>query len=562
MQHVKHTRIDAVLLGSIVALGASLRLWGVGFGLPLVSNFYVRPDESLIVQAALPFFERRGDPQFYAYPALMVELCATIFAAFGSWFGDFASNPSAYFLSARLVSVCAGTATILLVYGMACQLCERRWAIAAAALYAVAPLPVRDAHFGVTDTLMTFFVAAALWIAVSHAKDGNGQYARSLPLAATLFALALSTKYTAALAAPALVACALERYRFREPMRLLWRLVPAGLLAAGVFVLLNPYALLRRGESAGTLLGMFNVFYGGAEAQPESAWSVGGAMMQVLRPLEFGPGGWVTLVLGIAALGWLWRTERTPGLLTIACGTIPFLIALLPFRHPLPFRYVLPALPGLLVLAVYAASRISERWQLTPAAVLTGGALFLWQLAMSAALVTTLARDDTRSVAGNWIVRHVPVGVPVVMLGAPEAEPQIVESATSIERRIAYVHRIYGSHSGNVVSALYRLLLPTAGEGHEVYRNVGPQDLPGSQCAVVLTAYPLRLVGEQSLELGASYGVVRERAEFNPMTAEMDGAVLDRSDAFFLPMNPVGRVLRPGPRITVLLIDRAPATTD
>ena len=51
-------------LALVLAGGALLRFWGLNFGFPLRSNFYVRPDESLLVQAAVLFFEKACDPQF------------------------------------------------------------------------------------------------------------------------------------------------------------------------------------------------------------------------------------------------------------------------------------------------------------------------------------------------------------------------------------------------------------------------------------------------------------------------------------------------------------------
>ncbi|MCC6264746.1 MAG: glycosyltransferase family 39 protein [Bryobacterales bacterium] len=554
-------KTKAASVAAVLALGAALRLWALGFGLPVVSNFYVRPDESLIVQAALLFFERHGHPQFFAYPALLTELCAVLFAAIPD---EFAANPSAYFLAVRAVSAAAGIATIGVVYLIARRFCPWAWALSAAALYAVAPLPVRDAQFGVTDTLMTLLVALALWMAVRHAQEAEPR-ARLWVWTSLLFGLAISTKYTAVLVAPALLVSALAGTTSVQDARdcraFARRVALTAAIAGTVFFALNPYILLRAREVLDTALGMVHVFYGGAAGLPESVWSWSGAALQVLRPLAWGPGGWLALPLAACSAIWLFRRRERPGLAVLVFGVFPFLLALLPFRHPLPFRYVLPALPGLAVLAVYAAFRLARRRGFTVAVAAVGSAVFTWQLALSIALVSTLAREDTRTLAGQWIAANVSRATPIVLLGAPEGEPQLSESAASLDRRIVYVSRLYGEQSGRIVSELYRVLQAGAPEGYEIYRNPASTEAPAGDFLLVVSEYPLRAV-EGSVADGnverhvKEFGEARDRVAFDPVTGPMRDAVLDPSDAFYLPMNPWGKVERPGPRLKLYRMSR------
>ncbi len=544
-------RIKQVSLVTVLALAAALRLWGLSFGLPVLSNFYVRPDESLLVQAAVGFFERHGNPQFFAYPALLTELAALLFLFLP---GEFAAQPSTYFLAVRALSAIAGIATVAVVYLLARRWCGWPWSLAAAALFAVAPLPVRDAHFGVTDTLLTLLVALTLLLA-TRAEEEGASGSRVWIWTALVFGLAVSTKYTAVFAAPAIAAAAFARGG--QSWRAARELAVAGVLTAAVFFVLNPYVLLRMGEVAGTVLEMLRVFYGGREALPESHWSWSGAAVQLLHPLLWGPGSWLGFLLAAAALLWLRRGSAPPGLWTLALGVFPFLLAFLPFRHPLPFRYLLPALPGLAVLAVFASSSLA-RWKWLSAPVVTLGiAVLVWQCTVSVDLVRTLARDDTRTQAGQWIIANHRRELPVVLLTAPEAEPQIAESAPSLERRIAYAYRLYGEHSGEIVSELYRRIQPGAGRGYEVYRNPDPADVPGEECLLVSAEYPMRTGGQSALGRIAAFGEVRERVEFNPIVGAMEDASLDPSDAFYLPMNPAGKVIRPGPRFQLFRMRRA-----
>lgn len=536
-------------------MGAFLRIYGCGFGMPLLSNFYIRPDESLIVQAAIPLFERHGHPGFFAYPALMTEICAALYALFLKPWTDFASQPSAYFMVARWISIVCGTLLVLVVYHLARGICSRNWALAAAGWYAVSPLAVRDAHFGVTDTLMTLLVAASLGCAMRYVGSSETARRRCLILSAVLLGLAVSTKYTAFLASPALVYAIVAKNGFRSMRRLLLELGLVGTLAGAVFAILNPYVFLSRGESAGAVLTIFNAFYRG-QGTGCAGWEAARALDGVLLPLLYGPGSWAGLLLAAASAAWLFARCKEKGKLAVLLlGTFPFLAALLPFRHAIPFRYVLPALPGIAVLSAWVMARCCSRRRMAPLVYAMAVAVFVWQTVGAFNLVVLLGREDTRTQAGRWIETNVAPEVPVVLFGPPESEPQVGESATSLQRRIAYAYGLYGRDAGRIVSELYRLLLVRAGAGREVYRNVALDQVPGGRVAVVTAAYPLPTIG--SAEARGVPGRVIDGVEFSPFSTNMHGAHLDRIDAFLLPMNPAGRVSGPGPKLTIVVVERS-----
>jgi hypothetical protein len=557
-------RTERLSIGLVLVLAALLRGWGLGFGAPFLSNFYVRPDESLIVQAAAGFFAHRGHPGFFAYPSLLVECCAVVYALLLKPWTDFASNPTAYFLAARAISLAAGTLTVLLVYRMARRLCPRGWALAAAAAYAVSPLAVREAHFGVTDTLMTSLVAACLLQAMRCREAPESGRRRAVLAAAAWFGLALATKYTAALAAPGLLWVILRGNAFAVSRRLLAEMALAAATAGAVFVVLNPYVFLAHGESSGTVVSILSAFYRGAAGA--SPWDAARAAEMLLRPLFYGPGSWAGLVAAAAAVvGVVRRRPGCGGAAVVLLGTAPLVGALIPFRHPVPFRYLLPALPGVAVLAAWTAARLAARLaNLKAAQRLLYGAvavLLAWQLAGAGALVAALAREDTRTLAGRWIERNVPREAPVVLLGPPESEPQVRESAASIQRRIAYVYRLYGPSSGRIVSELYRLLLAGAGagQGREVFRNPSDVEAPAGLVAVVTPSYPLPMIGDAHDDALARGARVVARATFDPFLGSGGAAAcFDPIDAFFLPMNPWGRVARPGPKLAIVVLDRGP----
>jgi hypothetical protein len=383
---------------------------------------------------------------------------------------------------------------------------------------------------------------------------------RAVMFAAAWFGLALATKYTAALAAPGLLWAILQSNAFAVSRRLLVDMALAAVTAGAVFAVLNPYVFLAHGESSGTVVWILSAFYRGTAGT--APWDAARTAEMLLRPLFYGPGSWAGLVAAAAAVvGVVRRRPGYGGAAVVLLGTAPLVCALIPFRHMVPFRYLLPALPGVAVLAAWTAARLATRK--AAARLLCGGvtALLAWQLAGTVALVTVLAREDTRTLAGRWIERNAPREAPVVLLGPPESEPQVRESAASIERRIAYVYRLYGASSGRIVGELYRLLLAGAGQGREVFRNPPDGEAPAGLVAVVTPSYPLPMIGEARDDALARGARVVARAAFDPFLGSGGaGACFDPIDAFFLPMNPWGRVARPGPKLDVVLLDR-PATT-
>src|SRR4029079_16894094 len=76
-----------------------------------------------------------------------------------------------YFVIARTVSAVAGTLTVVVVHRTADRLFDRLTAAIATLFFALAYLPARDSHFGVTDTLMVFWLTLAFLFVVRGALE-------------------------------------------------------------------------------------------------------------------------------------------------------------------------------------------------------------------------------------------------------------------------------------------------------------------------------------------------------------------------------------------------------
>ena len=156
-------------LGGILALAFGLRLWGIRHGLPFVYN--VDEASNFVPTAVSYYFTDTYNPHYFINPPAFSYLLHVVL---GTWFGGgwpfgaenevgsaFATDPSAVFAVSRTTSAVLGTAAVAFVYLTGTRLYDRRVGLVAAALMAVAFLPVFYSHLALND------VPALLPLAVS-----------------------------------------------------------------------------------------------------------------------------------------------------------------------------------------------------------------------------------------------------------------------------------------------------------------------------------------------------------------------------------------------------------
>lgn len=555
-----------VWLVALAGLALAVRVWGLTFGLPLLSNYYIRPDETLVVVPALELFARHGNPGHIDYPAGMISLLAVIYqplhallAAAGhalpSLVEDAGANPSRYFLIGRFVSACAGALTTMAVYGIGRRLMSTRAAIVAALWYAVAPLAVRDAHFAVTDTLLGLLVAAAVLCAQRVGEAEPSHRRRALLLSAVVAGAAVATKYNAIVILPALVLALAST----EPPGQRLRMAAAWLLTAAItFALLNPWLMLHPELLVHWIVRIATSIYTPREELVVAAQAAYG-WPGWWDYFGLAPGGHLGALLAIAGLAiaaWRGWRQRDPRLLAPLLVTLAFLVLFAP-AFTLPFRYLAPLLP---LVAVWSALALDVMTQHVPrrAAVtaMVGAAGLVATMPAAWHLDRSLALEDTRTTAGRWIRANVPPSVPIVWLGMPESEPQLLETADSIDRRIAWVDHTYGLVAARVIDRIYLLSQPAApADGHELYRNPRLAEVPAGLICVVQARYPSPTVVTDSAALDAwTRGRIVVHEQIGAPLP--DGKwLLEPWDAFFLPLN-LDRMLRPGPQFDIYLVER------
>ena len=139
--------VAAVVLGAL-----ALRLWGFRHGLPLVYN---ADENAHFVAGAIGMFGHTYNPNYFINPPAYTYLLHVAFAlGFGGRDGvseAFAADPGDVFAVARALSAVLGAVAVGLLAWAGARLFDRRVGLVAAALLAVAFLPVHYAHFALND---------------------------------------------------------------------------------------------------------------------------------------------------------------------------------------------------------------------------------------------------------------------------------------------------------------------------------------------------------------------------------------------------------------------------
>lgn len=419
----------------IVAVGLCLRVWHIGWGLPEIF------EEATPFTIAWQFWHWGSpgldfNPHFFNYPALTFYInffnqalqygighLAGSYADLPAFHKTFMADPSVFIIVSRLVSVLFDGGTIVLVYLLASLWMNKNFALFPALLAAINPLMIRNSHLINVDTPLTFFSLLTLYFILQIHKTGESKW---YILAGLSIGLAASSKYNGALLLPVLAAGHI--LRFPKPLQSIQlpeiaRPLKAAALAAGVFILLNPFMILS-----------FDEFYRDFSFE-ESHMAAGHLGIDQAQTTM---GFYLSNTLP-GALGWFF-------LLFIPLSAVSLLLRknkehLLLFLFPLLYigvimtwkmradRYILPAIPMLILIGTLGLSELNKLIIESTgkfAAFLKSGhtravlqsivcLLFIVEpLSADRAYQSSLSLPDTRVVAKEWILRNVPRGGVIV----------------------------------------------------------------------------------------------------------------------------------------------------
>lgn len=406
-------RYGAALAG-VLAVALTLRLWGVGSGLPWVYNV----DEAQhFVPLAVGMLGGNLDPGGYFGnpPAFTYVLAGLYKLLLGARTGRlyYSDHSTEVWLIARIASGVLGTLAVWLLYLAGARLFDRRAGLLAAAVMAVAFLPVFYGKLALNDSPTLAPVCLSLWGCAGIARYGRK---RDFALAGLGLGLAAATKYTGGIVLGPLIAAGASRVcapsgRWRSA---LW-LAIAGVIALAAFVAANPYAVIDFHSFIHQLAHQSSE----SEGNGKLGLTYGSGVFYYLWSITWGV-GWVPAVAAVAgavvlALRRAWWTLAL---------LVPALLAYLAFMG-LQGRYfgrwVMPIVPFVCLLAAAAviggvdfAARTRPR--LAVALLLAAGVVLCGQgLLYSVHSGLVNSRADTRALTRAWMIAHIPPKAKIVV---------------------------------------------------------------------------------------------------------------------------------------------------
>ena len=419
-------------LAAVLAAGLGLRLWGIQQGLPYTYNL---DEADHFVPRAIRMFEHGLNPHYFANPPAYTYLLHAVFAV---WYGGAAgataaldANPTGVYTLARLVAALLGVLALWLLYATGARLLSRAAGLLAAAIEAVAFLPVFYAHLALNDVPTLAPLTLSL---LGSAGVLRRDRARDHVLAGLGLGLACASKYTAgivlvtylaALAARFLAPRPSERsapgeHSAAEPMRARARHACAcaaltALVALAAFLIANPYAILDFSAFRHELAHQSSL---SAEGQGKLGAPKEGGLIYYLWTLTWGL-GWIPALAALGGALTVWRRERALGWMLVT--PVVLYLAFMGLQGRYFGRWLLPIFPLLCLLAalfaielVQALARRAPRLRLAIAA-LAVAALLAQGLIYSLHAGLVLSRADTRSLTRRWMVAHIPAGTPIVV---------------------------------------------------------------------------------------------------------------------------------------------------
>jgi 4-amino-4-deoxy-L-arabinose transferase-like glycosyltransferase len=416
-------RPHALLLLLIVAAGAAVRFYNLGWGAPYY-HFHI--DEHFVFMGALEirkdFFSAGQASKFFMYSPLPMYILIGVMEVWEAIEGplDLAdkADGTTFMILGRAISAAFGTATIPLVYLIASRVSGRTAGLIGAALTAAGVLHLRDSHFFSVDVSLTFFSVLA-WLGMIHmATQGT---TRSYVYTGLAIAGGLLCKYSAAFLLPiALLAHVLAPGRpertasFQSWFRWLMRGAIPGIVAVVTFLALDPFILLSFDKFRADIAELVT---GPMSGDIRAIW---GAQFTNIQPRTF----WFTNILwwglgpafeiwAVAGVGWLlWRRDKV----ALMAAAFPIIYYIVAGRTILPFaRYGVPLVPALAVTAAALSADLLARpaWrrvgQVATAVVLAVTILY------AAAYMNVFIKPDARLEASEYLLRRVPEGARILV---------------------------------------------------------------------------------------------------------------------------------------------------
>jgi hypothetical protein len=422
---------QGVVIGLILAGALTLRLWGIGFGLP----HQYHPDEAHEVVRALQLgagsfnFERVAKGGYFyllflEYAALFVFLWLTGSVRSAE---DFAvllvTDPSPFWLIGRITTALLGTLTVAIVYRLGRRLYGATAGALAAALLAVTPLHVQESHYITVNVPVALLSLATLGFLLRMSERGD---ARDYLLSGGFLGLSLQTKLSSAALLIPFAAAHLMTVR-REIAGGVWRVLDRRpLLAIGgalaVYAAGAPGIVL---DAPRVLSRALTPFTSSPREFAETSFSNPVEALEMRRPawalyLEALPETLGVLALVACLVGIARTFVRTRGadwILSLYC--LAYFAIIASSRTLQSGAYLVLILPPLCLLAARATTDIVDGLWRRPRAnilyVVVTLSLCVQPALRSITFDRWLSQEDTRTLAMRWIEANISAGSKILL---------------------------------------------------------------------------------------------------------------------------------------------------
>jgi len=570
------TRPHRISLWLVLALvgGAILRLIGVAYGLPAVYN----PDEVAIMNRAIGLGQNGLNPHNFLYPSLYFY---ALFAWEGAWFvvgrvtGVFGSlaafergfftDPTSIYVAGRALTAICGVLTIWTTWRFAARMGGRVAGIIAAALLAVSPLAVRDAHYVKHDVPVTWLIVLAHLLMAAELQRPSAQQRWIWP--SFVAGLAMSTHYYAIfLALPLTLLILFPATPWSGLRERLKNLTIAAVTVVLAFAVASPFLALEPGTAIRDVLANRQIVVDRATASAGAFASLGYYLSWLVRDGI----GWMSASLAIVGTWMALKRGRTFAILTLAfpASFLLFIANTVPAS-----RYLNPIVPFVCLLAAVAAADLMERsnsGRAVAALIVLGGVA--QGLTDSVATDLFFRQTDTRTIARDWIEQQVPPGSSILV--QPYSVP-IRQSESALREALT-------THLGSPdrASVKYQRQLAVDPEPAPAYRPiflgsggldvdkiyVSPGSFSGGSGLAALrqlsvTHVVMKRYNAEDPSMAALGAALRREgrlvATFSPYRNDIDAAEMTRTPPFL--HNGDARIVpaleRPGPIIEIWTID-------
>ncbi len=397
----------------IFVVALLIRVVGVRWGLPNeMRNFSLHPDEqvNLIYARQIIPTQLHFTPGFYNYGTLyltILRVLSDIVLTYGGGL-DQAGNisPSAMaqiHLAGRLVNCLFGAGLASLTFALARRNISQVGSYIAAGIVVVAPALLVHSRFQTVDMLATLLAVAAVYACVRMIEPEAPAIKWAI-LGGIFTGLSAGTKYVGFVAILAVIAASIIA---KNPKAAVVGVV-AAILA---FIISTPGCILERDAFIRDF--MFELNHSKA-GHGVVFMATSPAFFYHIGNLSAGA-SILTLVLGLAGIGWLTVKKQTWGiLLAIFFVTYYFAVSGGQIKF---MRYVLPLIPILAVGVGYMIQKIQEAGK-EKAGVAIGllviGGIDRGGLVQGGALTAQMMLPDGRDVAGKYLIEKGDVTVGLV----------------------------------------------------------------------------------------------------------------------------------------------------